>query len=51
MIRSIIFKSLKVCREYLNGNDSHVEVVDVPLSVNKAELVSKTISDKEVTNT
>lgn len=51
MTRSIVLKSLKVYREYLNGNDSHVEVIDVPLSINKAELVSKTISDKEVTNT
>lgn len=33
MIKSTILESLKVYKEYLNGNDSQVEAVEVSLSV------------------
>lgn len=31
MGKSTILESLKICRDYVNGDDSHVEVINVPL--------------------
>ncbi|WP_239460837.1 helix-turn-helix domain-containing protein [Lactobacillus gallinarum] len=42
MSKSTILESLKVCREYVNGDESHVEVVDIPLPV-KIEFNANTI--------
>lgn len=42
MGKSTILESLKICRDYVNGDDSYVEVVDVPLPV-KVEFNAKTI--------
>lgn len=42
MSKSTILESLKVCRDYVNGDKSHVEVVDVPLPV-KVEFNANTI--------
>ncbi|RVU69852.1 MULTISPECIES: DNA-binding transcriptional regulator [Lactobacillus] len=42
MSKSTILESLKVCRDYVNGDESHVEVVDVPLPV-KIEFNAATI--------
>lgn len=42
MTKSTILDSLKVCREYVNGDDSHVEVVHVPMPV-RIEFNAKTI--------
>lgn len=33
MAKSTILYSLKIYREYINGDDSHVEVVHVPMPV------------------
>lgn len=42
MTKSTILDSLKVYRKYVNGDDSHVEVVHVPMPV-KIEFNAKTI--------
>lgn len=42
MTKSTILQSLKVCREYINGDKSYVEVVHVPLPV-KIDFNAKTI--------
>ena len=33
MAKSTILDSLKIYREYINGDDSHVEVVHVPMPI------------------
>lgn len=42
MSESTILESLKVSREYLNGDETHVEVVQVPLPV-KVQFNANTI--------